>query len=228
LDVYLEVGPKRTFACATDWPGYCRSGKTPDEALVALVIYGPRYRAAIGRTFGFEPPAAVAELAVVQRLKGGSGTDFGVPSAQAKTDAAAVDDGELQRLSGILSAAWETFDATAARAAGHQLQTGPRGGGRSLAKIVQHVQEAEAAYAKQLGVPAREADGRDVPAADRMAAIRAIALAAMTDRARGVPPPENPRRTSPYWPVRYFVRRSAWHALDHAWEIEDRAEPPLA
>jgi hypothetical protein len=25
------------------------------------------------------------------------------------------------------------------------------------------------------------------------------------------------------WLPRYFVRRVAWHALDHAWEIEDRA-----
>ena len=24
------------------------------------------------------------------------------------------------------------------------------------------------------------------------------------------------------WPPRYFVRRVAWHVLDHAWEIEDR------
>lgn len=30
-------------------------------------------------------------------------------------------------------------------------------------------------------------------------------------------------RTTPPWPPRYFVRRSAWHVLDHAWEIEDRA-----
>jgi hypothetical protein len=56
-----------------------------------------------------------------------------------------------------------------------------------------------------------------------MAAVRAVALAALTERARGVPPPENPRRRAGYWSVRYFVRRSAWHALDHAWEIEDRA-----
>ena len=25
------------------------------------------------------------------------------------------------------------------------------------------------------------------------------------------------------WSPRYLVRRSAWHALDHAWEIQDRA-----
>ena len=24
------------------------------------------------------------------------------------------------------------------------------------------------------------------------------------------------------WPPRYAARRIAWHALDHAWEIEDR------
>jgi len=24
------------------------------------------------------------------------------------------------------------------------------------------------------------------------------------------------------WTPQYFVRREAWHALDHTWEIEDR------
>ena len=28
-----------------------------------------------------------------------------------------------------------------------------------------------------------------------------------------------------HWPQRYAVRRIAWHALDHTWEIEDRIEP---
>jgi hypothetical protein len=27
------------------------------------------------------------------------------------------------------------------------------------------------------------------------------------------------------WTARYAGRRIAWHALDHAWEIEDRTEP---
>ena len=26
------------------------------------------------------------------------------------------------------------------------------------------------------------------------------------------------------WPALFAVRRSAWHALDHAWEIEDRLD----
>jgi hypothetical protein len=25
------------------------------------------------------------------------------------------------------------------------------------------------------------------------------------------------------WPPRYAARRIAWHALDHAWEIEDKS-----
>jgi hypothetical protein len=37
-----------------------------------------------------------------------------------------------------------------------------------------------------------------------------------------------PVRTGPRggvrWTARYYVRRSAWHVLDHAWEIEDRAQ----
>jgi hypothetical protein len=30
------------------------------------------------------------------------------------------------------------------------------------------------------------------------------------------------------WSARTFIRRAAWHALDHAWEIEDRMLPACA
>jgi hypothetical protein len=36
-------------------------------------------------------------------------------------------------------------------------------------------------------------------------------------------PVADPRQTKRPWSPRFFVRRSAWHALDHAWEIEDRS-----
>src|SRR5438132_1502141 len=35
--------------------------------------------------------------------------------------------------------------------------------------------------------------------------------------------PESGPRGGKIWLPRYFVRRVAWHALDHAWEIEDRS-----
>jgi hypothetical protein len=38
-------------------------------------------------------------------------------------------------------------------------------------------------------------------------------------------PPERVPRSGKLWTPRYFVRRTAWHALDHAWEIEDRLQP---
>lgn len=34
--------------------------------------------------------------------------------------------------------------------------------------------------------------------------------------------PETGPRGGKMWRPRYFVRRTAWHVLDHAWELEDR------
>src|SRR6266851_4757330 len=42
-DVYLEVGSKRVFACAFDWPGWVRSGRDEAAALEALAAYRSRY-----------------------------------------------------------------------------------------------------------------------------------------------------------------------------------------
>jgi hypothetical protein len=222
MDAYLEVGPKKVFACAVDWPGWCRSAKTDAGALEALAAYGKRYRAALGGGLGFTAPVGASAFKVVERLKGGSGTDFGIPSAELEADRRAVDDDELRLLVRILEASWATFDKAAEAASGQELSKGPRGGGRELETIIEHVLEAEMAYAKQIGVPTPEAKARGVARTDQMAAVRAVALAALTDRAHSVPPPQNPRRKAAYWSVRYFARRSAWHALDHAWEIEDR------
>ena len=44
---------------------------------------------------------------------------------------------------------------------------------------------------------------------------------ALRASARGEVPARGPRG-GVRWPARYFVRRLAWHILDHAWEIEDR------
>jgi hypothetical protein len=42
-EVYLEVGQKKIFAGALDWPGWCRSGRDEEAALATLVEYAPRY-----------------------------------------------------------------------------------------------------------------------------------------------------------------------------------------
>ncbi len=204
------------------WSGWSRAGKTEDEALAALVTSADRY-AAVAKRAGaaFDAPASVDNLRVVERLRGGSGTDFGIPSLPASTDANPMSTAELRRQLRLLEAAWATFDAAAAGARGLELRKGPRGGGRTLTKIVTHVLEAEEAYRHQLGSrPPRVPSGASV--ATRMAAERKTALASLELLVGGEPLPD-PNKVRRPWTPRYFVRRSAWHAIDHAWEIEDRA-----
>jgi len=119
----------------------------------------------------------------------------------------------------VLDACWATFDATAKKHARARLSTGPRGGGQSLAKIVSHVLEAEAPYLGRLGGRYKGGSGR--PDAE-MKSMRKAIRAMLESRVEG-DEPEVGRRTVALWTPRYAIRRSAWHALDHAWEIEDRA-----
>ena len=221
-EVQVERGAKRVFATAIDWPGWSRSGKTEEAALDALLASGSRY-AAVAKRAGmtFAPPQAAADLQVAESVKGGSGTDFGVPSVAPEGDDQPVSAADLKRLEALLVAAWATLDAAAERHRGVELRKGPRGGGRTMTKIVGHVLEAEEAYLHQLG-SRRPTLAKDATVATRMASVRDAALAALAARARDEPLPD-PNKVRRAWSPRYFVRRSAWHALDHAWEIEDRA-----
>jgi hypothetical protein len=215
VPVVLEVAARRAFASAVDWPGWSRGAKTADGALEALIAYGPRYAEVAGlASVAFRPPASLRGLAVVERLTGGSGTEFGVPSASASAERMALDGADLDRAIALLEAAWATFDRAAARAEGTSLRLGPRGGGRQVPKMVEHVHEAEAAYVHQLGVK--------VPRPATMSDLRALFVGALRRLGAREPFPE-PNKVRTPWTARYAVRRSAWHALDHAWEIEDRS-----
>jgi hypothetical protein len=119
---------------------------------------------------------------------------------------------ELERAAAVLGACWASFARAADAATGVTLRTGPRGGGRSVDKMRDHVRDAEGAYIGQLGSRA--------PAADLDATHDAF-VATLSARVNGEPLP-NPRRTQKPWSPRYAVRRAAWHVLDHAWELEDR------
>ena len=220
VPVYLEVGAKRVFASAIDWPGWSRGARGEDQALESLAAYGSRYGAVAKRAqLAFAAPGDPSSFKVVERLKGNSGTDFGVPSLEAATDGKKVGDAELERLQRILRGCWESFDLAARAAKGKTLRKGPRGGGRDLDKIVGHVVEAEEAYIVQLGAKRPKNEG-----AARMSRLRELILETLAARARGRPISE-PSRARTLWTPRYFVRRAAWHVLDHLWEIEDRQKP---
>lgn len=219
VEVYLELGQKRVFAAARAWPGWCRSGRDEAAALAALFAAGPRYaRALKPARLGFAAPAAPAALTVVERRPGTATTDFGAPEAIPAGDDAPVDAAELQRLQAVLAASWRALESAAAAAAGRPLRTGPRGGGRDLAHLLAHVAEAQAAYLGRLGGRAGPRDPDPAMALKQMEAAIAATLAAA---ARGELPAAGPRGGR-RWTPRAFVRRAAWHVLDHAWEIEDR------
>src|SRR6266496_6482952 len=209
--VYLEIGSKRVFACALDWPGWCRSGRTEELALQTLAAYAPRY-AVVARQAGVPVPATAGDVPhVVERLPGSATTDFGAIAALATSDAEPLGGAGAERLTALVTASWAVFDRVVA-AAPAELRKGPRGGGRDRDKIVDHVLGAEAAYARKLGIKHPQ------PARDDRAAITALRediLAVLRAPSDGAPPvPKG-------WPPRYAARRIAWHALDHAWEIED-------
>jgi len=213
--VYLERGQKKSFAVAVAWPGWTRSGKDESSALAALLDYGPRYRRSMGlRAPAFEVPASFEDLKVVERVEGNATTDFGAPGAIWKSDADPPDQAELDRLIDLLRRAWVAFDAAAEKAAGIELAAaGPRGGGRSVAGMRSHVHEADGGYLNALG-------GRAINSASSIE-LRDTFVEAARARARGELPDVGPRGGK-RWPARFAIRRSAWHALDHAWEIEDR------
>ena len=134
-------------------------------------------------------------------------------------DARLVGEDELRRLDTILRACWSAFDAAVDAARGTELRKGPRGGGRELEAIVAHVAGADEGYLGRLAWKLGAGD-RDDPG-ELLALTRAAIPDVLTSAVRnGVPAgPRGGKRWSP----RYFVRRSAWHVLDHTWEIEDRS-----
>jgi hypothetical protein len=196
IPVYLEEGSKRVFACALDWPGWCRAGKTADQALAALKASAPRY-AIVAKKAGIGFPSTVS-FEVVERLPGSATTDFGAPGAIATSDRRPPTQKQADGQAALVEAAWTIFERVAAGAPA-ELRKGPRGGGRDRDVMVRHVMDAEVAYARKLGVRGRPE-------------ILEALLAA-------------PRRPVPErgWPAAYAARRIAWHALDHAWEIQDRS-----
>jgi len=220
IEVYLEIGMKRTFAGALDWPGWCRSGPDEAVALQALLDYGPRYARALRQArLGFVAPKDASRFVVRERLAGNATTDFGAPDMPTAQDSDSIEDTELRHFQAVLKAGWRTFDAAVAGAEGKELRKGPRGGGRVLDKIVRHLLESDAAYLASLGVRFKVTEGGDPR--QEQARVREAILQGLASASSGDILEQGPRG-GVRWTARRFVRRVAWHVLDHAWEIEDR------
>ena len=214
IAVAIEATPTKSFATAVDWPGWSRSAKTEALAVLALAAYASRYRP-VAALAGEKLPAKGLEFEVVERTNGGGATAYGVPSNVTEQDRRPVDAAAADRLARLVAAAWDTFDAVAGPAP-EELRKGPRGGGRDTSKIVDHVLGADQGYAQSMGLKFRTTDPPERAAVEL---VRADVLEIL----RG--PTDGSTIEGRKWTTRYAAHRIAWHALDHAWEIEDRTEP---
>lgn len=220
IGVFVEAGKKKTFAGAIEWPGWCRSGRDERAALGALLEYGARYAQVLGHQgVEFHPPPDASVLVVAERHEGNATTDFGAPAVMLEADDGPIDRQEFEHLRLILLACWDAFDAARERATGRELRKGPRGGGRDAMAILGHVLEADKAYLARLAWK-HQGPGEKNPG-EALAQMRQAILNALDAAADGDLPRQGPRGGA-VWPPRYFVRRVAWHILDHTWEIEDR------
>jgi hypothetical protein len=174
VPVAIETGVKRAFASAIEWPGWCRAGRDEATAIEALLSYGPRYASVVrGTRLGFPRLGAAPVANVVERLEGTATTDFGAPDVATSLETRPMDAAELRRSTTILRAAWRSLDAAAEAAKGRALRAGPRGGGRDLRKILEHVLDAEEGYLGRLSWKAGPGDG------DRTERVRGAVLEAL-------------------------------------------------
>jgi hypothetical protein len=214
LRVTLEIGPKgkKVAAVAPDWPGLERGAKTREAAIEKLQSYLPRYTqvanlAGMGVEF-----AAIATVDVVEHYPGTGSTDFwGISFAFSGIDRQDISSEELERELTLLQACWAFFDDVRSRVSA-ELQKGPRGGGRDRDRIVRHTLGTEQDWAAKLGV--RTPDGAKLTDKGLQAHRDAYRNAIRAFHSEG--------KMARTWPLRYLIRHTAYHTLDHAWEMEDK------
>ena len=179
----------------------------------ALEAAAPRYAVVVAEAGLAFPRSAARSFDVVDRAQGTATTDFGAPDRTTDADLRGLGRAGASRLAELVAASWRVL-ADVAAGAPPELRKGPRGGGRDRDAIVQHVIGADAAYARRLGLRQQVPDPGDEAG---VGALRRSILDALRTAPSAEPLAEKG------WAPRYAARRLAWHALNHAWEIEDRS-----
>ncbi len=214
IRVTLEIGPKgkKVVAVAPDWPGLARGATTGVAAIERFLGYVPRY-APVAKLAGMDAAfAASTAVDVVEHYPGTGSTDFwGISFAFSGIDRQAMSSEALERELTLMRACWAFFDDVRSRVSA-ELQRGPRGGGRDRDQIVRHTLANEFDWAKGLGVLTPQDamlsdEGLNAHRDAYCTAIRAL-------HAQG--------KLARTWPLRYLIRHTAFHTLDHAWEMEDK------
>ncbi len=216
VKVILEVGPKgkKFVATAWDWPGLERNGKTEEEALAKLETYLPRYAAVARRARRKGEFEKQTSLNVVERYDGNTSTDYwGISWVSCDLDRRLVPVDEWERRLVLLRACWAEFDEIAAHVS-PELQKGPRGGGRDRDEIINHVFGNERIqFAKKVGVVTPPGV---MLTPDGLKKHRDAFIDGLREyHAEG-------KKVGRTWTLSYLLRHTAYHVMDHAWEMEDK------
>ena len=146
---------------------------------------------------------------------GAGSTDFwGISFSPSAAEQGPMGEAELERGITLLRACWAFFDGVAARVS-PGMRKGPRGGGRDRDRIIRHTIRTESEdFAKQVGLRIPEGaaltpDGLRQHREAYVAAMRAYNASEVKRRMRS-------------WTLPFLIRHSAFHTLDHAWEMGDK------
>jgi hypothetical protein len=219
----VQRGPKakKVVAFAVDWPGWCRGAKTSEAAIELLENYRHRYRP-VAVSAGLAPQfdrAGSLDVAV-DEVGVGSVDFWGISFSPSSIEQEPVQSAELDRKLALLRGCWNYFDEVAAHVSA-EMRKGPRGGGRDRDEIVSHTLRVESEdFAKRVGL--RIPSGGAL-SPDGLREYRAAYVEAM--RAYNVSGAKRMRT----WNLPFLIRHSAFHTMDHAWEMQDKdlATPTL-
>jgi len=204
---------KRRVAVAAEWPGLERGGKTEAEAVDKLARYVSRYLPVAKRVGLGSELAAQTALEIIGRYRGVGSTDFwGISFAPSPLDREPFDAPTFDRQVRLLRGAWAEFDETAARVSA-ELRPGVRGGGRPRDRIIRHVLFTEGDDFSKRVKARSELEDMLTPA--RLARHRDRFVEAMRAWYAEGKPLGN-------WTIPYLLRHTAYHVLDHTWEMQDR------
>jgi hypothetical protein len=211
----LERGPKgkRVVAFALDWPGWSRGAKTPEEALATLESYRQRYRRVATRARMTKEFDEAGPLEVIEDRVGTGSTDFwGISFSPCSLEQGQMEDHEFTRKVKLLRSSWSYFDDVAARVS-PEMRKGIRGGGRERDEIIRHTRGTEIElFAKKVGVRVPEGTALS---GETLLAYREDYVAALREHHKG-------RTSLRTWTLPFLIRHSAFHVMDHAWEMEDK------
>ncbi len=123
-----------------------------------------------------------------------------------------MSEAECERKIALLQACWAFFDDVSRRVSA-ELRKGPRGGGRNREQIISHTFGSERTqFARKVGVITLEGA---MLTPDGLREHREAYVAALREyNAQG--------KSARTWTLPFLIRHTAFHVMDHAWEMEDK------